>query len=912
MSVYQDFLATKAARHVASGHEVEDSAVHPMLFPFQRDLVRWSIRKGRAAIFADTGMGKTLMQLEWARLTEQPTLIVAPLSVARQTIREGQKIGLEVDYARQHPLLPEGLTITNYEMVDHFNPDEFGAVVLDESSILKSFDGKTRTKLIEMFAGVPYRLCCTATPAPNDIGELANHAEFLGLCSRVEMLSQYFVHDQDGWRLKGHAEQPFYKWLASWGMSLKRPSDLGYSDDGYVLPGLNIESLIVSTDYAPEGQLFPTVLKGIGDRAAVRRSTLMDRVEAAAELIWRSWDCERPKTIESTCELITKPTRANGTGARQKSANGATPPEESDTKTIQSSESSARPHRGQGTNVQSEADDCLASSGSPQTNTMLSWNSSKGDALSAEETPATGGREDSTLTTAMPPEESEVCSAQNAILRSASSKTIQKSSDEPWIIWCGLNDEQDAIAKLLGDRCVSVHGGLSPEEKARLTELWTDGHVPVMVTKPTVLGYGMNFQHCARMVFVGLSDSYEQYYQCIRRCYRYGQTRPVDVRIVLTEVEETVLANVMRKEEEAERVSRELIKHVAEFERAEMGVKEERFVYQTRDERGDDWTLYLGDSVERLKEIPDESIDLSVFSPPFQSLFVYSPTERDLGNSRNADDFWQHFRFIMDELLRVTKPGRNVAVHVSQLPTTLATHGEIGLADFRGETIRHFQAAGFVYHGDVCIDKNPQSQAIRTHAKGLLFAQLRRDSSWLRPGLADFIEVFRKPGDNAVSIHPDITNDEWIEWAHPVWYGIRETDTLNVVEARSDKDERHICPLQLGTIERCVRLWSNKGETVLSPFAGIGSEGYQSLKLGRRFVGVELKPEYFNVAVRNLQRCEAEKQELTLFSVHTSQPEVERISGSTGADLLSGTPVQVALNTPALTTPRGRRAGAVK
>jgi DNA modification methylase/superfamily II DNA or RNA helicase len=724
-AAYKDFLATKTARHIATGHAIADGDIHPMLFPFQRDLVRWSMHKGRAAIFADTGMGKTLMQLEWARLTGQPTLIVAPLAVARQTIREGRKIGLEVDYARQQPLMPQGLTITNDEMVDHFDPETFGAVVLDESSILKSFDGKTRTKLIDLFAGVPYRLCCTATPAPNDIGELANHAEFLGICTRVEMLAQYFVHDDEGWRLKGHAEQAFYKWLASWGMSLKRPSDLGYSDEGYDLPGLDIESLIVASDYAPEGQLFPTVLKGIGDRAAVRRATLSDRVRAAAALI--------------------------------------------------------------------------------------------------------------------------------------------NETREPYIAWCGLNDESHELAALVSD-AVEVEGSQSPEEKAALMEAFINGEARVLVTKPSIAGFGMNFQHCARMVFVGLSDSYEQYYQCIRRCYRYGQTRPVKVHIVLTEVEQSVLANVRRKEEEAERTGRELVKHVAEFERAEIGAKEERFVYQTRDESGDGWKLMLGDSVERLGELAEASVDLSVFSPPFQSLFVYSPTERDLGNSRTPQDFWGHFNFIIDELLRVTKPGRNVAVHVSQLPTTLTTHGVIGLADFRGATISGFEARGFVYHGEVCIDKDPQAQAIRTHSKGLLFVQLRKDASWLRPALADYILVFRKPGDNAVPIHPDLTNDEWIEWARPIWYGIRESDTLNVVEARSDKDERHICPLQLGTIERVIRLWSNPGETVLTPFAGIGSEVYQAVKLGRRGIGIELKPEYFTVAVRNMRRLEADRDKQTLFS----------------------------------------------
>jgi DNA modification methylase len=281
---------------------------------------------------------------------------------------------------------------------------------------------------------------------------------------------------------------------------------------------------------------------------------------------------------------------------------------------------------------------------------------------------------------------------------------------------------------------------------------------------------------------------------------------------------------------------------------------------------GDGWSLFNGDSAEVLPGLPDQSIDLAVFSPPFSLLYTYSATDRDLGNSATDDQFWQHFGFISSELVRVMKPGRNVCVHVAQIPSQKARDGVIGLKDFRGDTIRHFQAAGFTYHGEVCIDKDPQAQAIRTKSKGLLFTQMHKDSVWSRPALADYILIFRAPGENAVPVKPDITNNEWIEWARPIWYGIRETDTLNVAEGREAEDERHICPLQLGTIERCVRLWSNKGETVLSPFAGIGSEGFVSVKLGRRFVGVELKPAYWRAGVRNLRRAENESKPLDMFA----------------------------------------------
>jgi len=219
---------------------------------------------------------------------------------------------------------------------------------------------------------------------------------------------------------------------------------------------------------------------------------------------------------------------------------------------------------------------------------------------------------------------------------------------------------------------------------------------------------------------------------------------------------------------------------------------------------GDGWSLFNGDSAEVLPGLPDASIDLAVFSPPFSLLYTYSATDRDLGNSATDDQFWQHFGFISSELVRVMKPGRNVCVHVAQIPSQKARDGVIGLKDFRGDTIRHFQAAGFTYHGEVCIDKDPQAQAIRTKSKGLLFTQMHKDSVWSRPALADYILIFRAPGENAIPVKPDITNNEWIEWARPIWYGIRETDTLNVAEGREAEDERHICPLQLGTIERCA------------------------------------------------------------------------------------------------------------
>lgn len=287
--------------------------------------------------------------------------------------------------------------------------------------------------------------------------------------------------------------------------------------------------------------------------------------------------------------------------------------------------------------------------------------------------------------------------------------------------------------------------------------------------------------------------------------------------------------------------------------------------YVTDDAHGENWTMLLGDSCERLAEIPDNSVGLSVYSPPFASLFTYSPSPRDLGNSASRAEFIEHYGYIVRDMLRVTQPGRVTCVHVQQLTTTKTTHGHVGLTDFRGDVIRCYLDNGWHFHGEVTIDKCPQAQAIRTKAQALMFVTKNRDSSATRPALADYLLIFRKPGDNLVPIKNDVTNEEWIDWARPVWLDIKETNTLNARVARDDADERHICPLQLDFIERCVRLWSNPGETVLSPFAGIGSEVYTAVKLGRRGVGVELKAEYWRTAVRNLRDLEAEMSLPTLL-----------------------------------------------
>ena len=419
MASYADFLATKAARHQADGIVVAPDEIHKSLHDWQRRIVMRTLERGRGAVFADTGMGKTRMQVEWSRLIGERSLILAPLSVARQTVRESEKIDANVRYVRRPDEVTDGVSITNYELAHHFDPAMFDAVCLDESSILKSFTGSTRNALIKQWRETPYRSSWSATPAPNDVTELCNQAEFLGVMPRNEMLAAYFVHDQDGWRLKGHATDPMFKWMATWAIAARRPSDVGGDDALYTLPKLTVDSVVVDVDIQQEGQLFATDLGGVGGRAQIRRSTMEKRIEASAEL-------------------------------------------------------ASRPGQ--------------------------------------------------------------------------------------WIVWCGLNDEADGVTRLV-DGAVNVSGSMTPEEKADIFEAFQDGDVRVLVTKPSIAGFGMNFQNCHQMIFVGLSDSWESYYQAVRRCWRFGQESPVDAFVVVSELEQQIVENIIRKERDvAEWVDR-LVRH---------------------------------------------------------------------------------------------------------------------------------------------------------------------------------------------------------------------------------------------------------------------------------------------------------------------------------------------------------------
>ncbi len=426
---YESWLESR--ERLPAGESISGVVLNDALFPFQRDLTEWALRRGRSALFVDTGLGKTIMQTEWARVVSESAgrvLILAPLAVANQTVREAQRLlGLNVEYAREDTGAP--ITVTNYEMLHHFDPSVFAGVVLDESSILKAYDGKTRTAIIESFRDTPFRLACTATPAPNDHMELGNHSEFLGIKTRSEMLAEFFVHDggsTQSWRVKGHAKDLFWAWVCSWAAMVRSPSDLGYPVDGFNLPRLDMttHTIRVSDDAAHDaGMLFVPEAASLSEQRALRRATMTDRVAAIADL-------------------------------------------------------------------------------------------------------------------------------------------VAADPDEPALIWCYLNAEGDALEKAIPGS-VQVQGSDTRENKTDRLLGFADGRYPVLITKPKVAGFGMNWQQCARVYFMGPSHSFEATYQAIRRCWRFGQNRPVRVVTCAAETETSVIRNYVRKESEAAEMAARMLAHVS-------------------------------------------------------------------------------------------------------------------------------------------------------------------------------------------------------------------------------------------------------------------------------------------------------------------------------------------------------------
>ena len=793
---YEQIINSKRVKQKPAGFEPLPFTAP--LFDWQKVVVSWAIKQGRAALFAECGLGKTPMQLEWAdqvcRHTGGSVLILAPLAVSPQTVAEGAKFGIKVNHARSQDDVKTGVNITNYERIDLFKPDHFAGVVLDESSILKSFQGKTRIGLTNSFSRTPYRLCCTATPAPNDYTEMGQHADFLGVCSPAQMLATYFINDTfntGDWRLKGHARTMFWEWVATWAACISKPSDIGFPDDGYDLPPLNLITEMVDVDQTREragGELFRNPTLSATNLHQEMRITNEARCKRVAEIVGNSTEdfnvwCNTNYESE---ELISQLPYA----------------------------------------VEVRGDDST-----DLKEAVAKWFS--GIELAENE-----------LTMIAKKCKSMACGSERKYSHLLTTATQ-------------LTKSEDFYARHVISESESFEMTLEDWKKRLLTSR------KVVISKGPIFGFGLNFQSCHNSIFCGLSYSYEQLHQMLRRNWRFGQKSPVNAYIVQADTEGPILEAIREKMAKHEEMKTEMRKAALSLKNQTHTTKMKTDI---NEETGPDFTVYHGDCVRVAKEkLADESIDFSIFSPPFADLFTYSDDIADMGNCGGLDEFMVQFGFLIDELMRVTVPGRECAVHCCDLLATKWKDGDIEFKDFSGAIVTAFRSRGWLLHSKVTIWKDPVTEMQRTKAHGLLYKTLRTDSANVRVGAPDYLLVFRKPGRNPKPIEhstDDIPLDRWQELASPVWMKVDQGNVLNGREAREDRDERHICPLQLDVINNALTLWSAPGDTVFSPFTGIGSEGYCALQMGRKFVGAELKESYFKTACDNLKSA---KQQLTLL-----------------------------------------------
>ena len=724
---YALFLSKKQKAIVKSGFDIDDSLLNPVLFEFQKFIVKRALKAGKYAIFADCGLGKTFMQLEWAnqvsRRTNKPVLILAPLAVTGQTIKEASRFNIDAGRIDSQ----SSIHVINYEQLENLDCSIYSGVVLDESSILKNFEGATKSIILESFAKTPYKLACTATPSPNDPMELGNHSEFLDVMTRNEMLAMYFVHDggeTSKWRLKGHAESIFYQFVGSWSIMLNKPQDIGFDMDGYALPSLNLIEKQIATKKRDNGRLFNDAIISATNFNQDLRITKIERMSQVAEI-------------------------------------------------------------------------------------------------------------------------------------------VNSAPDENFIIWVKQNEEGEYLKSIIPD-AIEVKGSDSPEYKENMLLSFADNKFRVLITKTKIAQFGLNYQNCRNQIFASLDFSFEGLYQGIRRSYRFGQKNEVNIYLITTDTMANVIQSINLKQKQFNKMQDEMSKAVNANLSGSSLIRNEFDIDPIKNEFYD---IQRGDCVQLIRSVPDESIGFSVFSPPFAELYTYSNHLEDMGNSKDYNEFLIQFRFLIKQLYRVVKQGRNVAVHCMDLPIQKGKEGYIGLRDFSGMILKSFEDEGFIYNSRITIWKDPVVEMQRTKALGLLHKQIKKDSTMSRVGIPDYVRIFRKDGDRLDPVRNDsIPVDLWQKYASPVWMDIDYGDTLQGFRnARHENDEKHICPLQLPTIERLIHLYSNAGDTVLTPFMGIGSEVYQAVKMNRKGIGFELKESYFEMAKDNLSQLINSKSQLSLF-----------------------------------------------
>lgn len=741
---YQNLLKSKVKKFIDSGFKIKISQLNKLLFDFQKHIVILAIQKGRFAIFADCGLGKTFMQLEWSRLvnwkTKKPVLILAPLTVVAQTIREGERFGIKVvkaSYDKEKPHYAP-IQIANYEQLDNIDTSIYSGIVLDESSILKNYTGKYKKQIIDLFKDTPYKLACTATPSPNDLNEIGNHSEFLNVLDAQDMRAKWFVRDEgmNNYRLKGHAKSDFYGWISSWAVMLTNPRDLGFDGSNYILPKLEYFEKNIETIVRENGKLFNEGSVNATSFNKELKLTLISRFDEVANIV--------------------------------------------------------------------------------------------------------------------------------------------NNSNEQFIVWVNQNEEEKKALELIPD-AISVNGSEKNEVKEKKLLDFQNGKFRVLVTKKKIVQFGLNFQNCNNQIFATLDFSFEGLYQAIRRSYRFGQKKQVNIYLITTDTMENVMKSIEKKQSQFIEMQTEMNKYI---NGDSFGLLDS---YEFKEVKNDNYWLMKGDSCIEIKRIPDNSVDLIVFSPPFSSLFTYSNYIHDMGNNESHEEFFKQYHFLLQDLYRILKPGRLMVCHTKDLAVYKNSSGYTGLYNFTKDHDTAVENVGFKYHSKVNIWTDPVLEMQRTKTQRLLYKQLRKDSTYTGVGLPEYCTVYRKWEGNEEDWTPvnnktkdNFPLDVWQQWASPTWnvekkdlehlqevmsdykvatwMDIKRTDVLNNSEGTDLGDEKHIAPLQLSVIKRAVQMWSNPGETVFTPFLGIGSEIYKSVELGRYGIGIELKDKYFDTAVKNINK----------------------------------------------------------
>lgn len=790
---YQEFLEKKKIKVDAVGFKIDKSELNPMLYDYQADIVEIALWKGRFLLMQDTGLGKSPELLEWAYHVKlhvnKPVLIVAPLGVTYQLQKEGEKFNRPVIRIRE----PEQVTdvdcyVINYDILHKFTKiaKKFGGIVFDESAIFKGLSSKTRKLALQLVRNIPFRLCASATPSPNDFDELLRQAEILGIMKEKEAKANWFIQDGNSankWRLKGHAEDGFWEWVSEWAVAMRMPSDLGYLNDNFQRSDLHIHEIVVAgkpyKNQQGQMSLFPLVARTMSERREARKSTIFERVSEVVDLV----------------------------------------------------------HGG--------------------------------------------------LADYIPDYDPD---------------------NEPMIAWREYLNEADEVVNQLPE-FVDIRGGQTMEEKEERIINFANSQNGKIVTDPRMFGHGMNFQHSRIQFFIGLSDSFESIYQAIRRQWRNFQKRDVHVFFITATTQGGVVKNIKRKEAQHDRLYDEIVARMAKhYNRNRTRIGRQEMEYKVDKFETENSVIWLGDSAEMLENEPDESVALTITSVPFPGMYAYTNSARDAGNCKDGQETTQHIQYIMEQVYRTTKPGRLCCIHLTQEPLFKWKDGHVGRLDFRGDIIRMMQNMGWIYWSEVSIVKNPQMKAMRTNDSGLTQASVHKDMARAAPAMNDYVVIFKKMGENDAPIPALIspkyekmdgwlTMEDWIAYAHGVWQfendadllplpeeiwlDIQESDVLRLngkqahVQGREDKDEKHLCPLQNGVIERLLLMYSNPDETVLDPFSGQGTTGYWSIYHGRKYRGCEIKESYWKLSQKVLQSAEKAANEYDMFEYIKMKQEAE-------------------------------------